>query len=166
MRRLTVRLALLVVLALPGLASAKPAVPSWRDTHPWTTRTGTVTVGDITLDVELADTGELRSRGLSYRDSLEPGTGMLFVFPDASVETFWMREMRFCLDIVWINDHLITGAAERVCPIPDAALADLPRYSSGAPVNFVLEVPAGWMELNGFGAGTAVEISLPDLPAP
>lgn len=166
MTRVLIRLTLLALLALPGLTSAKPAVPSWRDAHPWSTRTGTVTIGTIMLEVELADTGPLRARGLSYRASLEPGTGMLFVFPDTSVQSFWMRGMRFCLDIVWINDRTITGAAENVCPMPSVAINDLPRYSSSVPVNFVLEVPAGWMEMNGFGAGTSVEISLPDQPEP
>lgn len=154
---------ILVVLlfAIPMLAEAKPAVPNWRDSHPWSTEVATVTVGDQVLDAEIADTPVLQQRGLGYRDELKPGTAMLFVFPDAAVRTFWMKGMRFCLDIIWIESGAIVGAAENACPMPEVEPDDLPRYSSGVPVRYVLEVPAGWLALNGFGPGTAVEITLP-----
>jgi uncharacterized protein len=145
-------------------AAAKPAVPAWRDSHPWSTRVATVVVGDIALEAEIADTASLRSRGLSYREQLDPGTAMLFVFDGYSSHSFWMRGMRFCLDIVWIADDTIVGAAEKVCPMPDTPETDLPRYTSDEPVNYVLEVPAGWMEMNGFDSGTKVEITLPPDP--
>lgn len=156
----------LVVLALlfvvPMIAAAKPAVPSWRDTRPWTTEVASVRVGDQVLQAEIADTPRLQQRGLGYRDGLVPGTAMLFIFEKEGVRTFWMKGMRFCLDIIWIDEGVITGAAESVCPMPDVENADLPRYSSEEPVTHVLEVPAGWMAINGFGPGTPVEITLPD----
>jgi hypothetical protein len=153
---------LLLLFVVPMIAAAKPAVPSWRDTRPWTTEVATVRIGDQVLQAEIADTGRLQQRGLGYRDGLAPGTGMLFVFDDVRRHTFWMKGMRFCLDIIWIQDEVITGAAESVCPMPDVEDADLPRYSSEVPISHVLEVPAGWMAINGFGPGTPVEITLPD----
>ncbi len=120
-----------------------------------------MTVGADRLEAEIADTPALQGRGLGYRNGLEPGTAMLFVFDDVSVRTFWMKGMRFCLDIVWIDGGTIVGAAKAVCPIPDASDADLPRYASPVGVQYVLEVPAGWLATHGYGAGTSVEISLP-----
>jgi uncharacterized membrane protein (UPF0127 family) len=162
--RLAFGLACVVLLTVAAAAVAKPAVPAWRDSHSWSTHVATVIVGDITLEAEIADTAGLRSRGLSYRDQLDPGTAMLFVFDGFSSQSFWMRGMRFCLDIVWIADDTIVGAAEKVCPMPDTPEADLPRYTSDVPVNYVLEVPAGWLEMNDFGAGTKVEFRLPQDP--
>lgn len=162
------RVGLLIVgmlFALPALGLAKPAVPSWRDSRPWSTEVGTVTVGETELQAEIADTPQLQQRGLGYRDELAPGTAMLFVFEDASVQTFWMKGMRFCLDIVWIEAEQVIGAAENVCPMPNADTADLPRYSSGVPVRYVLEVPAGWLAIHGYGPGTPVTITLPDAPS-
>jgi len=160
-----VTLILAALLLAPVGVSAKPAVPSWRDSHPWSTEVATVTVGTDELQAEIADTPPLQGRGLGYRDGLEPGTAMLFVFEDASMHTFWMKGMRFCLDIVWIEGGMVVGAAESVCPMPNTPDADLPRYSSPVAVQYVLEVPAGWLATHGYDAGTAVEINLPDPPA-
>jgi uncharacterized membrane protein (UPF0127 family) len=156
--------ALLIIMALlicPGGALAKPAVPVWRDAHPWSTEVATVHVGDEIVQAEIADTGPLQTRGLGYRDGLLPGTGMIFLFDDQAPRSFWMKGMRFCLDIIWITDGQIVGAAENACPMPDVPDSDLPRYRSEVPVDVVLEVPAGWLAEHGYGAGTPVEIILP-----
>lgn len=156
---------LAALLLAPIAADAKPAVPSWRDSHPWSTEVARVTVGTDELRAEIADTPSLQGRGLGYRDGLDPGNAMLFVFKNASMRTFWMKGMRFCLDIVWIEGGVIVGAAESVCPMPNTLDADLPRYSSPIGVQDVLEVPAGWLASRGYGAGTPVKLSLPDPPA-
>ena len=143
------------------LAAASPVVPPWRMGLPWTSHTATVVVGDIVLDAEVADTGSLRERGLGYRDGLAPGTGMLFVYDEPGNRSFWMKGMRFCLDIIWIEGDQIVGAAEGACPAEGVADQDLPRYRSPEPVRYVLEVPAGWMIEHGFGVGTPVTIDLP-----
>lgn len=147
--------------ATPALATT-PAVPPWRMGIPWSTETATITIGDQVIEAQIADTGDLRSRGLGYRDGLAPGTGMLFTYRSPSIHTFWMKGMRFCLDIIWIEDNEIKGAAENACPMPELSDADLPRYESPVPVRFILEVPAGWLDEHGFGAGTPVEIELPE----
>ena len=108
-----------LLLLAPAVAEAKPAVPSWRDSHPWSTEVASVVVGTDELRAEIADTSPLQGRGLGYRDGLEPGTAMLFVFDDASMRTFWMKGMRFCLDIVWIEGEMVVGAAESICPMPN-----------------------------------------------
>ena len=56
-----------------------------------------------TFDVELALSGPQRERGLSYRDGLPQSAGMLFDMGETIVPTFWMKGMRFPLDMVWIR---------------------------------------------------------------
>ncbi len=156
----TVALLMLTVMtgAAPGAAQGD-AVPPWRTAFPEARQTADVTVGDTPLTVDLALEQDEQSLGLGYRNGLAPGTGMLFVFPTAEPRTFWMRGMRFCLDIVWIEAGRITGAAESVCPDPPGTEdVDRERFSSGQPVSLVLEVPAGWLAGNGYGEGTEVRI--------
>jgi len=153
----------LVVTALgkANVTLAAPVVPPWRVGLPWTSRTASIEIGDVTIEAEVSDTGALRERGLGYRDGLNPGTGMLFVYDEPGVRSFWMKGMRFCLDIIWIESGQVVGAAESVCPVDGASDADLPRYQSPEPVRYVLEMPAGWLAENGYGAGTPVTIRLP-----
>ena len=149
------------LLMFPAITLAKPAVPSWRDHHPWSTEVATITITNTIVQAEIADTEALETRGLGYRDGLDAGTGMLFVFGNSAPRTFWMKGMRFCLDIIWIENGQITGAAQNACPEPNTADADLTRYPSGVAVSFVLEVPAGTMADHGWKAGTPVEIDMP-----
>jgi uncharacterized membrane protein (UPF0127 family) len=126
-------------------------------------QTAEITVGGVPLTVELAYLPADTSLGLSYREGLAPGTGMLFLFEEPAPRSFWMRGMQFCIDIVWIENSVIQGAAESVCPEPAGATgADLTSYVSPVPVTYVLEVPAGWLDAYGLGPGTPVE-GLPSL---
>jgi uncharacterized membrane protein (UPF0127 family) len=116
-------------------------------------------VGDTPLTVELARTPGESALGLGYRNGLEPGRGMLFMFPEPSELMFWMKGMRFCLDIVWVLDGEIIGAEENACPDPEGTDdADRMRFPSPSLANYVLEVPAGWMAEHGYGAGTQIEL--------
>jgi uncharacterized membrane protein (UPF0127 family) len=149
-------LAVMMVLGTVGGTLAQVAPPWRHQVAPL--QTTEITVGGVPLTVELAVEAADKSRGLGYRDGLEPGTGMLFVFDSASPRSFWMKGMRFCLDIIWIENGAIQGAAESVCPDPAGTEdADRPSYVSPVPVSYVLEVPAGWLDANGFGEGTPVE---------
>jgi uncharacterized membrane protein (UPF0127 family) len=162
-RRITAPLVILLMFSAlyPAIAGASPVLPPWRMENPWTSRTGTIDVGDQTLSIEIADTPDLRTRGLGYRDGLEPDAGMLFVYDQPASRSFWMKGMRFCLDIIWIEHEQVVGAAESVCPIEGATDQQLPSYRSPVPVRYVLEVPAGWMAEHGIVAGTPVTIHLP-----
>ena len=157
----TLVFAMTMVLATVGGTLAQVAPPWRHQVNPLPTTE--ITVGGVPLTVEVADESPETSRGLGYRDGLAPGTGMLFVFDGPAPRSFWMRGMRFCLDIIWIENGAVQGAAESVCPEPPGTGdADLPSYLSPVPVTYVLEVPAGWLDHYGLGAGTPVE----GLPAP
>jgi uncharacterized membrane protein (UPF0127 family) len=157
-------LAVTLVLGMVGVAPGPS--PALAQVAPPTLQTAEITVGSLPLTVELAYLPEDTSRGLGYREGLAPGTGMLFLFEGPAPRSFWMRGMQFCIDIVWIENGVIQGAAESVCPEPaGTADADLPSYVSPVPVTYVLEVPAGWLDAYGLGAGTPVE-GLPSLARP
>ncbi len=83
---------------------------------------------------------------------------MLFVFEEPGVYPFWMIEMQFPLDFVWIGaDCTVVDLTENV-PLPQAGEnpGDLPRYRPAAPVQYVLEINAGEIESAGIDAGDAV----------
>ncbi len=155
---------LLAVSAVPGMAQ-REALPPWRSELPDARQTAEITVGTTPVRVDLALTPAQQQLGLGYRNGLEPGTGMLFVFPESAERSFWMKGMRFCLDIIWIEGDGITGAAESVCPDPAGTLdGERETYASSGPASHVLEMPAGWLRANGYGPGTPVVI--PDIPSP
>lgn len=151
-------LAVLVIVVLPVSSTSAQSVP-WREDLQPVREEAAIMVGDDVLTVELSITISQQTLGLGYRNGLEDGTGMLFANESESPRSFWMRGMRFCIDIVWIEEGEITGAAESVCPEAEGTeIGDYARYRSCVPVTFVLEVPAGWLAERGYGAGTAVVI--------
>lgn len=160
--RFTILAVMVVATGSTAVAAQSPGESGTQLPWSWTLGsyrvTANVVVGDTGVAVEVSDTPELRERGLSYHDELSLNSGMLFVYPDSGRRIYWMKGMNFCLDIVWINDGAIVGAAESVCPEPGVADADLARYGSPEPVQYVLELPAGWLNEHGYGAGTPVTI--------
>lgn len=119
-----------------------------------------VKINDIAIEVDIADNKQERSQGLSGRDSLAENEGMLFVFERHTTPTFWMKDMNFPIDIIWISDERIVQIDESVPnPEPGTSLSKLPLYAPSQPVNYVLEVNAGFSEDNGIGVGDLVDLS-------
>ena len=93
------------------------------------------------IPVEVADTLKKRSLGLGKRTSLKKGWGMLFVFEKRNPQRFWMKDMQFPLDIIWLDNHRIVYIIHNARP---ANSRDDPEVmTSPVPVNFVLEIAAG-----------------------
>ena len=93
------------------------------------------------IPVEIADTLNKRSLGLGKRTSLKKGWGMLFVFEKRKPHRFWMKDMQFLLDIIWLDNHRIVHIIHNAKP---ANSRDEPKVmTSPVPVNFVLEIAAG-----------------------
>lgn len=116
-------------------------------------------VGEHTLTVALARTPDERRRGLSGCRSLPPRTGMYFIFPQPQVTSFWMKAMRFPLDIVWIANGAVSGI-ERNVPPPNRGVggAVLPQYQPGGPVDAVLEIAGGQAAVLGLTIGVPVKL--------
>ena len=120
----------------------------------------TVTIRHTTVSVEVMRTREEQALGLGSRDSLAWGRGMLFVYDRPDFFTFWMKRMRFDIDIVWIRDGRVVAVSHRVPhpPNPEGAPATV-----RAPelVDRVLEVPAGFAQAHGWTRNDVVEIASP-----
>ena len=110
----------------------------------------------VRVSVDVVDTPALRTRGLSGRPGLAPDEGMLFLFEGPSVQSFWMRDMRFEIDIVWIRAGRIVGITPNV-PLPKSPYA-LPRFNSPVACDVVLEVRAGAARRWGLLVGDGVRI--------
>lgn len=121
---------------------------------------GTITIGSRGYEIEIADTSISRMRGLSGRDALAPGSGMLFIFPLAAKYGFWMKDMKFALDFVWIRDGVVVETMERVPPpVPGSSLTSLKTYKPSQSIDMVLEIAAGEVEKAGIKAGDPVQVS-------
>lgn len=112
-------------------------------------------LGDLELTVELAQTPKQWEKGLSGRTDLGILDGMIFVFPQYHVPIFWMKDMQFPIDIIWIAGDKVVD----ITPNAKVETSDqLPTYSPRVPVNKVLETRAGWAEENKIKIGTTLEI--------
>ena len=93
------------------------------------------------IPVEVADTLKKRSLGLGKRASLKKGWGMLFVFEKRKPHRFWMKDMQFPLDIIWLDNHRIVHIIHNAQPVNSKVEPEV--LTSPVPVNFVLESAAG-----------------------
>lgn len=113
-----------------------------------------VIIGAQKYTVDIADTPLRQSQGLSGRSSLTPNTGMLFVFDTPGDYGFWMKDMLFSIDIIWIGeDKKITYIEKNATPgsYPES-------FSSPDDSLYVLEIPAGDSEKYNFSVGQKTEI--------
>lgn len=115
---------------------------------------GTVHIKGAELLVEVADEDSERARGLSGREKLIQNTGMLFIFQEPTVPHFWMKDMHFPIDIIWIgSDKQVIGIEHSVTP------TTFPQtFSPPEPILYVLEANAGWAQKNNIIIGERVEI--------
>jgi hypothetical protein len=113
-----------------------------------------VHIGDVPLNVEVADTPEKRTQGLSGRDSIKPIQGMLFVFDRPDYYGFWMKDMQFPIDIIWISADLkVVGITTGLLP------SSYPKtYEPPEPILYALETPRYFSESFGIKTGDSVEI--------
>jgi uncharacterized membrane protein (UPF0127 family) len=148
-----------IVLILIGVFFLWHLVLSRAPNPPLKTRQ--ISIGNNIFTVELATTTFERARGLSFRANLAEGTGMLFVF-DPGIQNFWMKDMNFPIDIIWIAGNKVVGFAEDAKPQPGASLWDLTIYTSPDGVDKVLEVNAGMVAGDGIKIGDAVTFG-PDI---
>ncbi len=114
-------------------------------------RTVDLTVGGVAVTAEIADTPALRERGLMGRDSLAENHGMLFVYPDEQIRSFWMRNTPIALDIAFLDRNGTIINVGTMAPNTDDSTLSL------SPAMYALEMLAGWFEKNGVEVGARVE---------
>jgi len=111
------------------------------------------------VTAELAVTDMERQLGLMYRPGINADQGMLFVFVEEDLHPFWMKNMRFAIDILWLDkDRRVVHIASRVPP----CLKDpCPSYPSSLPAVYVLELKSGEAEARGLKLSDRLEFVLP-----
>lgn len=147
MRRVIVALIALALLAVGVMAFGVQHARMGGDTR-------TISIGGEVVTVSLALTQEERARGLSGRSGLAEDEGMLFVFPKDGQYSFWMKDMLFPIDILWISrDGVITHVEKSLSP------STYPHtYTSESSSRFVLELPAGFTDAHGISVGDSVSL--------
>ncbi|MEK7496432.1 MAG: DUF192 domain-containing protein [Patescibacteria group bacterium] len=115
-----------------------------------------IKVGEVLLKVEISDEVNEWRQGLSGREKLsEVDPAMLFVFPSSAPREFWMKDMKFALDFLWINQNKIVEIDQNI-PSPSSGSLDTARVRPLEPVDMVLEVPAGFVAQNQVKVGDMV----------
>ncbi|MDQ3018470.1 MAG: DUF192 domain-containing protein [bacterium] len=119
----------------------------------------TIVVGKEKLTIELRDTDTERAQGLSGRSRLEQDHGMLFDFTNTAYKrpAFWMKNMEFNIDIIWIKDNKIIGIAKNI-PAPKTDTEKLLTYSPPSDIDYVLEVNAGWSDAHNITIGESITL--------
>ncbi len=106
-------------------------------------------IRDTSLYVEIADTPEKRRQGLSGRSKMRDDQGMLFIFDNPASPGFWMKDMFFSIDMIWIDANgFVVGITKNIPP------DSFPKtFEPPSPVLYVLEVNAGWADKNNISVG-------------
>lgn len=154
---LTVTLLLSAIVILLVLVPKLTTSPALQNTQKQTD--ATITIGTATLAAEIAITPQQQAQGLSNRDWLADNTGMLFDFTNSynKQPSFWMKDMRFSIDIIWISQGTIVHIDTNV-PVPATTHPTLQTYSPPGSIDYVLEVNAGFSQVHNINIGDQVII--------
>lgn len=119
-----------------------------------------VTINGIDLEVEVALSADEQAKGLSIKDNLKSNEGMLFPYETPRTLSFWMKDMKFPIDILWLDgDKKVAHIEENLQPC--TPFLPCQSYSPDVQAQYVLETVAGFSSGNGIVEGTAVEFDLP-----
>jgi uncharacterized protein len=118
-----------------------------------------VTVNGVELVADVAANNTQRTKGLAVKDHLNENESMLFVFSSAAKQVFWMKDMKFPIDIIWMDSNkTVVHIEHSLEPCPDEF--HCPVYSPGANSLYVLETVAGFADRHGVTEGTKMQFDL------
>ncbi len=118
-----------------------------------------ITVNGMVLIADIAATDEQRTKGLSVKDRLDENEAMLFLFDYEAQHTFWMKNMKFPIDIIWIDsDKTVVYIEHNVKPCTSELFC--PIYKPDHDSLYVLETIGSFAEMHGIVKGTMVEFEL------
>lgn len=149
MKKILIFIAILLAIVVVGLIA--------QNHFKTRSKTPTATINNHTFKLELAKTQKEKEIGLSNKKSLGKDAGMLFLFEKPDYYSFWMRNMRFSIDIIYIKDNRIVTIHKNVKP-PKDANENLLVYNSSQPADKVLEIDAGLSEKYNFKEGDIVKL--------
>ncbi|WP_299320729.1 DUF192 domain-containing protein [uncultured Maribacter sp.] len=106
------------------------------------------------FNIEFAETDYETQTGLMYRKGMDSNQGMLFIFPDERVHSFYMKNTEFPLDIIYIKEDLrIASFQENAQPLNETGL------TSQVPIKYVLEINGGLAQELGLSIGDSISFS-------
>jgi uncharacterized protein len=117
--------------------------------------------GGTIIHAELADTPQKRAEGLMYREHLRADRGMLFTFLQAQAWTFWMKNTKIPLDIIWMNDKKQIIHMEQNVPICTRTDDSCPQYRPNDEALYVLELAGGQAESLKLQRGSKLQFRVP-----
>ena len=121
-----------------------------------------ITVGTLKVNAKVADNAALRKKGLSQIESIPFDQGMLFVFENPGNYSIWMKDMKFAIDIIWLDEaKRVTDVAIDVPAQPGKKDSELIVYKPNNNAKYVLEVNAGLVNLNDIRVGDQAFFELP-----
>lgn len=111
---------------------------------------------EVIFNAQIADDDDERETGLMFRESLDAGNGMLFIFDDPSMLNFWMKNTLIPLDIVYFDAErkFVSSTTMEPCVKEHCT-----TYPSGGPAQFALEIPAGTVAEKEIGPGWRLEMA-------
>jgi len=116
-----------------------------------------IVIGTKEYKINLTQTEEDRKKGLAIFDSLPANEGMLFSFDQEDYYVFWMKDMKFNIDIIFLDqDKKVLEVFESVKAEPGVQDMDLKTYSSKLKSQFIIELKEGETRKNGIKPGNAV----------
>ena len=117
-----------------------------------------VVLGGERFKVEIADTQQKQALGLMFRDSMPADEGMIFLFPNEAPRSFWMKNTRIPLDIMYFDKDLKMVSIS--ANTPPCRVSRCPSYPSSKPAMYVLELNAGIASELGVGPGDSLVLDL------
>ena len=106
-----------------------------------------IIIGNSPVWVKIAQTSEEKKQGLSGIEKLKDNEGMLFVLDGKQKPVFWMKDMNFALDAVWIADGKVVDLIENIpAPLAETADSQIVRFQPKMAADMVLEISAGWIK--------------------
>lgn len=145
---------LLILAILAGLFWVnKTNAPSSRVCNPGEALPlSTISSDKAIVRVEVASTGKEKNQGLSGRNCLDPDSGMLFTYDHSGDYCYWMKDMKFAIDMIWLDDE------KRIVTIKDRVGPDTypESFCPSRPAKYVVEVAAGKAAEYGWQIGTAL----------
>ena len=110
---------------------------------------GKMKIAETEIEVEISDTDEKRVRGLSGRDNLDYNKGMLFVFDSPDLHGIWMKDMKFPIDVIWLDEFReVVYIEKNMTPDSFPKIFKTPKLAL-----YVLEVRSGFVEENSVNTG-------------
>jgi uncharacterized protein len=121
-----------------------------------------ITVNNFNLTAEIAVAPEEQSKGLSIKEDLQENEGMIFPYKEPKVLAFWMKDMKFPIDILWLDsDKRVVHIEKNLQPCNP--FLPCPSFSPDTKAQYVLETVAGLSDRKGIKIGTQVDFQLSTL---